>query len=264
MTHEILLVALATLAYLVAAFWQVRRLISGQYCRIGFLSVSLLALVTHAALLHTWIDHATWQNLAPLNMFSMVAWLVAMIVWLMLLIRPVRILVVLVFIIAAISIPPTAFFAGHDYVSLTWQPHGLFHVLLAILTFSILCIAGLQALTLALQDYVLKHRYQGVWIKYLPPLESMETSLFETIFIGFILLTVMLITSLVFYHQQVLTDTFVLQKAVVTTVAWLIFLLLLIGRRIWGWRGRRATYFTLAGVWLLVVVYYGSRLVLGG
>ena len=44
--------------------------------------------------------------------------------------------------------------------------------------------------------------------------------------------------------------------------AWFIFGALLGGRRIYGWRGRRALRWTLAGFMALVLAYLGSKFVL--
>ncbi len=52
------------------------------------------------------------------------------------------------------------------------------------------------------------------------------------------------------------------KKTVLAVTAWIVFAVLLIGRVYWGWRGNRAIIFTLAGVALLVIAYFGSRLVL--
>ena len=41
----------------------------------------------------------------------------------------------------------------------------------------------------------------------------------------------------------------------------LIFAVLLCGRHIWGWRGKRALRLTLTGFSLLILAYFGSRFV---
>jgi len=45
-------------------------------------------------------------------------------------------------------------------------------------------------------------------------------------------------------------------------VSWCIFAALLAGRRIYGWRGRVALRWTLAGFIVLIVAYIGSKFVL--
>jgi ABC-type uncharacterized transport system permease subunit len=45
-------------------------------------------------------------------------------------------------------------------------------------------------------------------------------------------------------------------------IAWVIFAALLGGRRVYGWRGRVALRWTLAGFMALVLAYIGSKFVL--
>jgi ABC-type uncharacterized transport system permease subunit len=45
-------------------------------------------------------------------------------------------------------------------------------------------------------------------------------------------------------------------------ISWLIFAALLVGRHVYGWRGRVAVRWTLAGFLALVLAYIGSRFVL--
>jgi cytochrome c assembly protein len=49
---------------------------------------------------------------------------------------------------------------------------------------------------------------------------------------------------------------------VFSLVATIFFGLLLLGRRLWGWRGRLAIRLTLGGFILLLLSYVGSRFVL--
>ena len=45
-------------------------------------------------------------------------------------------------------------------------------------------------------------------------------------------------------------------------IAWFVFGVLLVGRRLWGWRGRTALRLTLGGFAFLLLAYVGSRFVL--
>jgi ABC-type uncharacterized transport system permease subunit len=50
-------------------------------------------------------------------------------------------------------------------------------------------------------------------------------------------------------------------KIVFGVTSWLIFAALLTGRRVYGWRGRIAVRWTLAGFLTLVLAYIGTRFV---
>lgn len=136
----------------------------------------------------------------------------------------------------------------------------LFHTVFATLTLSVLCLAGLQAMLLAIQDKRLHAKQATGIIAKLPPLQTMETLLFRIVGLGFVLLTLLIASSLYFFHAQM---TFaVLQKIILALTAWVVFGLLLAGRHWFGWRGRKAIYGTLLGVTVLLIIYFGSLLFL--
>ena len=51
-------------------------------------------------------------------------------------------------------------------------------------------------------------------------------------------------------------------KTVLSLVAWCIFAILLWGRHVLGWRGNTAVKLTLAGFVVLMLAFFGSKLVL--
>jgi ABC-type uncharacterized transport system permease subunit len=102
----------------------------------------------------------------------------------------------------------------------------------------------------------------GAAIDQLPALMTMERLLFRLIGIGFVLLSLTVLSGVVFSEQlfgQVLKWD---HKTVFALLSWLLFGALLLGRRWKGWRGKTALRFTLAGFATLVLAYVGSRFVL--
>ncbi|PHH57313.1 cytochrome C assembly family protein [Coxiella burnetii] len=155
-------------------------------------------------------------------------------------------------------------FPGRQVLEVEPSSYALVHVLLSIVTAGVLGVAGLQAILLAIQERLLRHRPHGVLIQKLPPLVSMEKIVFKTIAVGFLLLSFLLASSIYFFHEELWGNPFLWQKAILVVSAWVIFALLLMGRHFWGWRGRKAIYGTLCGVLLLILVYFGSKLLLEG
>ena len=51
-------------------------------------------------------------------------------------------------------------------------------------------------------------------------------------------------------------------KTVLTIIAWILFSILLWGRHQLGWRSQTAVRFTLAGFAMLMLAYFGSKMVL--
>jgi ABC-type uncharacterized transport system permease subunit len=97
-------------------------------------------------------------------------------------------------------------------------------------------------------------------VRNLPALDVLEGLLFQLITAGFIVLTVSLATGLVFVND--LFAQHLVHKTVLSIFAWLVFGTLLWGRQFRGWRGRVAVRLTLAGIGLLLLSYFGSKLVL--
>ena len=112
------------------------------------------------------------------------------------------------------------------------------HIILSTIALIIMIMAGLQALLLALQDYLLKHEINFSLLKLLPALETSEKWLFQTIVLGFIVLSIVFITSIIYFHP--IFSSPLRQKVILTLMAWGVFAGLLFGRWYWGWRGRVA------------------------
>ncbi len=134
------------------------------------------------------------------------------------------------------------------------------HIVLSILAYSILTIASLQAVALAAQEDLLKrHDFTGLF-QYLPPLQTMEKLLFEMIAIGFVLLTISIASGFVFLENMFAQH--LAHKTLLSLIAWGIFAILLLGRHVKGWRGTTATIWTICGFILLMLAYFGTKLVL--
>lgn len=133
------------------------------------------------------------------------------------------------------------------------------HILLSILVLGISCIAAVQAMVLTTQEHFLRHKKSNNVIQLLPPLESMENWLFQILILGFILLSILLITSVCTFFPVLFTQF--LAKTLVSIFAWIMFAVLLLGRYKFGWRGKVAIRWTFSGVFLVMLAFFGSELV---
>lgn len=134
------------------------------------------------------------------------------------------------------------------------------HVVLAMGSAGMFAVAAVFVALLALQDSQLRGKRPAAWLAALPPVESLEHALFTVIATGMAALTVAILAGLLF-----VTDLFqqhLVHKTILALAAWLIFAVLLIGRWRFGWRGRKAARYTLAGFGVLAVAYFGSKFVL--
>lgn len=135
------------------------------------------------------------------------------------------------------------------------------HLLIALLAYSLLTIASLHVLLMALLERRLHHGTLTHVLHRLPPLLTMEALLFRIIWAGFILLTLTLGSGVVFSEELFGKAAPFNHKTVFGVVSWLIFAALLGGRHVYGWRGGIAVRWTLAGFFALLLAYIGSKFV---
>jgi ABC-type uncharacterized transport system permease subunit len=134
------------------------------------------------------------------------------------------------------------------------------HMTSSVLAFGLLSIAGVYAFFVFFIDHVLRRHHLNPLVRSLPPLEVLEDLLFKTIAAGFALLTVSLVSGTMFIND--IFAQHLIHKTTLSIMAWLVFGILLWGRWRYGWRGSLAVRLTLAGIILLILSYFGSKLVL--
>jgi len=149
------------------------------------------------------------------------------------------------------------------------------HLSIALAAYSMMTIAALHALLMAAADRRLHdlsappprdtngfRQTLARMFDAMPPLLVLERLLFRLIWIGFVLLTLTVVTGIGFSEEVFGRALRMDHKTVFTLLSWLTFGLLLIGRQVRGWRGRLALRWTLAGFALLLLAYVGSRFML--
>jgi len=193
------------------------------------------------------------------NSASIVSLLVALMLLIAAIGKPVEKLGIAVFPLAAIMLSCNMIFPDNSQAIQTydWKMHT--HILSSIIAFSLLNIAAFQAILLATQDHQLRKHKPKWFIQSLPPLQTMESLLFQMIMMGTVFLSISLISGFIFVE-----DLFVQHlghKTILSILAWIIFGGLLTGRSLFGWRGQTAMRWTLFGFVALLLAYFGSKLV---
>jgi len=228
--------------------------------RATVLVLGFSAVILHAVVLYPDLITGNGLNLGFFNAASLIALLTVVVLLLAALKNPVENLGIPILPIAAATLALASWNPGQKttITSGAWQLD--LHILFSVLAYSLFALAAVQAVLLAIQDRHLRNRHPGGFIRALPPLEVMEQLLFQMIGTGFVLLSAALLTGVVF-----LDDIFaqhLVHKTFLSIAAWGIFSILLWGRWKFGWRGRKAIRWTLSGFGLLILAYFGSKLVL--
>ncbi len=190
---------------------------------------------------------------------SLIGWVIATTTVIMMVWRPLGLLAVALLTIAGLLAIGTGWQSG--FIEVTppeWEMSA--HIGLAALAAGWLSMSAVIVLLLAWQQQRLRARIPLGLLAQLPPVETMENTLFHIIAAGFAVLTLALVTG--FFFVTDLLAQHLVHKMVLALLAWLVFGCLLIGRVRYGWRGTRALQFTLVGFASLVLAYFGSKFVL--
>jgi ABC-type uncharacterized transport system permease subunit len=193
---------------------------------------------------------------------STMVWLAAAIYWLESFFHHVDGMLALALPLAAAGVLLPLLFPGAHLLISYDSPMFRAHFIVAMLAYSLFTIAALHAGVMAVLERRLHSGALSGSLASLPPLLSMEQMLFRIIWIGFILLTVTVGSGILFSETLFGKPIEFNYKTVFALISWGIFAALLVGRHVYGWRGRRALRWTLAGFVALLLAYIGTRFVL--
>jgi len=258
-TATMIIILIAIASYLLAARAVILRLTAKQQTPNTFwLLAALFALSAH--LLHHGL---IWRNLGAPDLhfaaaISLVAFSTAVLTTFYASIGRAGALGVVVFPLAAMALAGYAVLPGNGIrPMLGWRLE--LHAAVALLAYATLTLAALLALMLWVQERALRRHAFHRWLRLLPPMAELETLMFQTIRAGFVLLSMVLLTGVLFiddFFRQRLTH-----KTVLSVLSWLTFGALLLGRWRHGWRGITAVHWTLAAMALLMLAFFGSKFV---
>ncbi len=218
-----------------------------------------IGLILHAIVLSLSVFTPEGINLSLSNAISTAGWMIALVLYITCIAQPLKGVGLIVLPLAAMSLSAGLLIPDlttHDiHVSIALDVH----IFLSLLAYSVLSLAAAQALLLSYQHNRLrKHKPTGI-VSYLAPMQHSEALMFIMITLGFILLTLSLVSGFLFLDNIFVQGQ--VHKTILSIIAWFIFAVLLWGRWKLGWRGARAVRLTLWGFGLLVLAYFGSKLI---
>ncbi|QWD78173.1 inner membrane protein YpjD [Polynucleobacter sp. MWH-Svant-W18] len=143
------------------------------------------------------------------------------------------------------------------------------HFIVATISVGLLSLAAMHAMLMSVQDRAL-HRQLAIvpnsraahWLEELPPLMTMESLLFNLLYVGFALLTLTVFSGLLFSQTLFGRPLVFDHKTIFALISWVLFGGLLIARWRVGLRGRAAIRWVLSAYTALLLAYVGSRFVL--
>ena len=168
---------------------------------------------------------------------------------------------VIVLPIAALAVLPPLHFDSLHRFALSGEPWAAAHVGVALVAYALFLVAALQALVLMGLERRLHRRVPDPGAAALPSLLTLERYMFRLVIAGFALLTVTLGSGALFSEQVFGRPVLLTHKNIFSVAGWLAFAILLWGRWRYGWRGRHALRWIVAGTVLLFLAYLGKKFV---
>ena len=221
-----------------------------------------LALGVHAAALAPALVTPEGLDISLPNAVSLVAGLVVLVAWASGFLTSLPGSAAIVLSVASVAALLPALFRDPHRLSFAGDAWAALHIAVALTAYAILLVAALAALLMTGLEKRLHKGLPAVGGQDTPPLLTLERYLFRLIAVGFVLLSLTLASGMLF-SEEVFGRPFKLtHKSLFSLLAWLTFGALLVGRWRFGWRGRRARIWILAGAGLLVLAYLGSKFVL--
>jgi len=259
----ILLSLLTVVFYLAASAWVATGLIRQEppvSTQKYYLFPGFAGLVSHAFLLYTSLQVGLDLILDFFNSSSLMCWFIIFFLLVVSIKEPVENLAMLFLPFASVVVILAAYLPGQHLSPRDFDLSMGLHVILSIAAYSLLTISALQAVVLAIQERQLRKKEGMHILNILPPLKVMEDLLFGMITTGFFCLSLSLVSGFMFIDD--LFAQHLVHKTVLSVTAWVVFAVLLWGRWTRGWRGIKAIRWTLAGFFILMLAYFGTKLVL--
>ncbi|OJF67527.1 chromosome partitioning protein ParB [Alteromonas sp. V450] len=250
----------AALLYALAAAVLIGKFVhqDGPNKRLG-LSLASIGALAHIAFLINVIIVSPGQDMSITNVLSLVSWIITVSMLIFARSIPNLILLPVVFGFAAMAVLASHLIPVSYIMHIELQPGLVVHISLSLFAYCTLVIAFLYALQMSYITYRLKQKGATLLHSSLPPLMLVENILFKLLLAGTCLLSVSLLSGFVFLDDM-LNKTYA-HKTVLSASALVVFLTLVVGQKLRGWRGKQVIAMTVLGVVLLSLAYFGSKLV---
>ncbi|MEW8028194.1 MAG: cytochrome c biogenesis protein CcsA [Candidatus Thiodiazotropha sp.] len=262
--YRTLIATLAIIAYLAAGSILALRLFrsheDSKLPRVLALGLGFLGVALHAFPHYQNLISSFGINLGVFNAMSLIAWTITLLLLVSSISKPVENLGIVIMPLAAIALYLESRYQTVHFITDHLSSGLTIHILVSMLAYSLFTLASVQAVLLAIQDHHLRQRHPGGFIRALPPLQTMESLLFEMIAVGFVLLSLALLSGFAFLENMF--EQHLAHKTVLSIIAWVVFGTLLWGRYRFGWRGQMALTWTLSGFVVLMLAYFGSKVVI--
>lgn len=129
------------------------------------------------------------------------------------------------------------------------------HTFTAIVGYSAFVFSMILGVMYLSMFYEIKKRRFIFMYDRLPPLEMLDSMNSKSQVIGFIFLTIGILTGVIWAKRAWTDFSFFDIKILLSWFLWLLYLGSIIGRKLFGWKGRRTAYLSIAGFVVLLFTF---------
>lgn len=259
-----LFAGLAIVAYLICTFLLLPQLYEPtqktvtKLNRRRFIAFSGAALLLHAFFLQQLFANGSEPyNFTLLNILNLITILIMLLVTMALShLNTLWFLLPIVHGFAILGIVAAMFIPVHIIAYFRDNAELLLHISLSLIAYALCFIALLYVLQLSWLGKKLKSK-KIIFSPIIPSLMSVERQFFKILCVGELFLTLSLLSGAVSLHNFFAPEQ--IQKAIFSFIAWVVFGLLLFGHWRLHWHGKRVLIYTISGMILLTIAYFGTR-----
>ncbi len=135
------------------------------------------------------------------------------------------------------------------------------HLIISLLAYAILTLAAIHAVMHLLLDRALKRKQLSPMVQAMPSLFEIEVHLFAQVRWATALLAIGILTGLTWQWVEFQHFALLNHKVLLALFSFAVLALLLFKRQKAGWHGRRASHMVLAAYTLLLLAYFGAKLI---
>jgi cytochrome c-type biogenesis protein CcsB len=137
------------------------------------------------------------------------------------------------------------------------------HVTLLIFSYAAFIVTFVGGVMYLVQERELKTKSFGAAFFRLPALNTCDEIGYRSLTIGFVLLTLGMVTGIIWNNQRDGRYWHNDPKEVMALVTWLVYLFIMHYRLTAGWRGRRVAWLAIAGFIIVLFTWVGTRFLPG-
>lgn len=133
------------------------------------------------------------------------------------------------------------------------------HVSLLVFSYAAFAVTVAGGVMYLLQERELKAKRFGTTFQWMPALNTCDEIGYRSLSLGFVLLTLGMVTGMLWANQHDGRFWHNDPKEVMALVTWIVYLMILHYRLTAGWRGRRVAWMAIGGFVAVLLTFIGAR-----